>query len=71
MSHMSMLGVVGTSLLWEESLFWAQAYFCEEDLFWEQTHFLRERPIFGARATGGRKEACRKIRKNNVVRMQK
>jgi hypothetical protein len=44
----------------EESLFWAQVYFGEKYMFWQHTHFLREIPIFGERATGGRKETCRK-----------
>jgi hypothetical protein len=31
-----------------------------------KTYFWKGRPNFGARATGGKKEACRKRRKNNM-----
>jgi hypothetical protein len=58
--------LVGTGLLWEESLFWVQVYFGEKDLCWEQAHFWREISIFGAHTTGGRKATCKKRRKNNM-----
>jgi hypothetical protein len=64
--HVNVGGLLGLGLIWEESLFWVQAYFWEKDLFWEQAHFWRERPIFGAHTIGGRKEACRKRRKNSM-----
>jgi hypothetical protein len=31
-----------------------------------KTYFWRERPNFGVRATGGKKAACKKRRKNNM-----
>jgi hypothetical protein len=39
-THVSVGGLLGTGLFWEESLFWVYDYFWEKDLFWEI-------PIFG------------------------
>jgi hypothetical protein len=55
-------------LFWEEILFLGKAYFWERDLFWVKTYFWKERPNFGVRAIGGKKETCRKRRK---ISMQK
>jgi hypothetical protein len=40
-------------------------------LFWVQAYFWRERAIFGVRAIGGRKESCKKRRKNNMQKEEK
>jgi hypothetical protein len=56
------------AVLGKKSLFWSQAYFLEKDLFWEHAYFWKERPIFGAHTTGGRKETCKKRRKNNIYK---
>jgi hypothetical protein len=50
---------VGVGPFWEEIIFWVQAY------FW------RERVIFGVHAIGGRKETCRKTRKNSMQKEEK
>jgi hypothetical protein len=58
--HVSVGGLFGVGLFWEERLFWVQTYFWERDLFWGKTYFLKERLNFVACATSGKKATCEK-----------
>jgi hypothetical protein len=40
--------------------------FLEKYLFWGKTYFWKERPKFGACAIGGKKVACKKLRKRSM-----
>jgi hypothetical protein len=63
---MSVLGAC-----WAQAYFGKKVYFGRRPIFgrkicFGKDHFWRERPIFGARTTGGKKEACKKRRKRNM-----
>jgi hypothetical protein len=51
---------------WRKGLFWGACLFLEKISILGKTYFWKGRPNIGARATGGKKEACIERRKRNM-----